>query len=177
MRWPAASRAWRSLIKWLMKRPDDRIFEVTVHYAGPDPRLTLRAEVPDEGELLAIDRALDRMDEAKPSGPWTRFILGWIRENPAVVSKVLASLLDRDLQPMKTDIRKLKALGLTISLDVGYRLSPRGEAYLDWRAASGQPRWQTKIAVPGKARRVRATTAPRCRRNRRAIRARSRRPG
>jgi hypothetical protein len=126
----------KSLIKWLMKRPDDRIFEVTVHYAGPDPRLTLRAEVPDGDELAAIDKALDRMDAAKPSGPWTRFILSWIRENPAVVSKVLASLLDRDLQPMKTDIRKLKALGLTISLDVGYRLSPRGEAYLDWRAAS-----------------------------------------
>ena len=124
-----------SLVKWLMKRPDDRIFEVTLHYAGPDPRLALRAEVPTDDELVAIDRALDRMDAAKPSGPWTRFILGWIRDNPAVVSKVLASLLDRDLQPMKTDIRKLKALGLTISLDVGYQLSPRGEAYLDWRAA------------------------------------------
>src|ERR1700712_3012242 len=50
-----------SLVKWLMKRPDDRIFEVTVHYAGPDPRLALRAEVPTDDELLAIDRALDRM--------------------------------------------------------------------------------------------------------------------
>ena len=57
-----------------------------------------------------------------------------------VVSKVLATLLNRDLQPMKTDIRKLKALGLTISLDVGYQLSPRGETYLDWYDAGSQPR-------------------------------------
>ena len=30
----------------------------------------------------------------------------------------------------KLNIRKLKALGLTISLEVGYRLSPRGVALL-----------------------------------------------
>ena len=33
--------------------------------------------------------------------------------------------------PFKADVRKLKALGLTESLEVGYRLSPRGRAYLD----------------------------------------------
>jgi hypothetical protein len=31
---------------------------------------------------------------------------------------------------LKLRIRRLKELGLTISLDIGYRLSPRGEAYL-----------------------------------------------
>lgn len=30
------------------------------------------------------------------------------------------------------DVRKLKNLGLTYSLDVGYRLAPRGETYLRW---------------------------------------------
>ena len=38
--------------------------------------------------------------------------------------------LGRDTQPFKLDVRKLKNLGLTLSLEVGYRLSPRGEAYL-----------------------------------------------
>lgn len=32
--------------------------------------------------------------------------------------------------PYKADMRKLKALGLTISLPVGYRLSPLGEMFL-----------------------------------------------
>ena len=30
----------------------------------------------------------------------------------------------------KLDVRKLKRLGLTVSLEVGYELSPRGRAYL-----------------------------------------------
>ena len=33
--------------------------------------------------------------------------------------------------PFKLDVRKLKNLGLTYSLEVGYRLTPRGAAYLD----------------------------------------------
>lgn len=121
-----------ALLKWLGKRPDDRIFRVDLHYAGPDPRWQLREQLPDESELAGIERALSRLDAAKVSGPWTTPILEWIRDNPAVVSTVLAGLLGRELQPMKVDIRKLKALGLTISLDVGYRISPRGQAYLDW---------------------------------------------
>jgi ribosomal protein S19E (S16A) len=28
-------------------------------------------------------------------------------------------------------VRKLKELGLTESLEIGYRISPRGQAYLD----------------------------------------------
>jgi hypothetical protein len=123
-----------SLRKWLGKRPDDRLYRVDLHFAGADPRWELREQLPDDAELAVIATSLGRLDAAKASGPWTRQILEWIRDNPAVVSTVLAALLGRELQPMKTDIRKLKALGLTISLDVGYRISPRGQAYLDWLA-------------------------------------------
>ena len=42
----------------------------------------------------------------------------------------LAAGFGRETQPFKLDVRKLKNLGLTLSLEVGYRLSPRGEAYL-----------------------------------------------
>lgn len=108
----------------------DTIFRVRLRWAGEDPRIALRDAVPDPTELAVIAAAVDKLDAGKKSGPWTRPILEWIRDNPAVVSKELAALLDRDLLPMKADIRRLKALGLTISLDVGYRLSPRGQAYL-----------------------------------------------
>ncbi len=130
-----------ALLAWLNRRPDDRIFRLTVHFAGDDPRTTLRATEPSDVELLALDARLDRLDALRPA-PWTRPILQWIREHPAVVSKELAVARGLDpqtqLQPMKTDIRRLKALGLTISLDVGYRLSPRGERYLDWWASRQQ---------------------------------------
>jgi hypothetical protein len=32
--------------------------------------------------------------------------------------------------PFKRNVRKLKELGLTESLEVGYRLSPRGQAFM-----------------------------------------------
>ena len=42
----------------------------------------------------------------------------------------LAAGFGRVTQPFKTDVRKLKNLGPTESLEVGYRLSPLGSAYL-----------------------------------------------
>ena len=41
----------------------------------------------------------------------------------------LAAAFGRETAPFKIDVRKLKNLGLTLSLPVGYMLSPRGEAY------------------------------------------------
>ena len=32
---------------------------------------------------------------------------------------------------VRLHVRRLKELGLTLSLDVGYRLSPRGKSYLN----------------------------------------------
>jgi predicted transcriptional regulator len=56
-----------------------------------------------------------------------------IEARPATRAPDLAASLGRETQPFKTDVRKLKNLGLTISLERGYRLSPRGEAYLAHR--------------------------------------------
>jgi hypothetical protein len=47
----------------------------------------------------------------------------------------LAARMGRETLPFKRDVRKLKELGLTESLEVGYRLSPRGRAY---RRGSGE---------------------------------------
>lgn len=109
----------------------DKVYRIRMHWVGEDPRLALRDAVPDAAELATVTDAVAKLDAGRKTGPWTRPILEWIRDHPAVVSKELATLLDRDLLPMKADIRRLKSLGLTISLDVGYRLSPRGAAYLE----------------------------------------------
>ena len=112
-------------------RGGERIFRVALSWVGEDPRVALREQRPDAAELAALTAAVARLDAGRRTGPWTRRILEWIRDNPGTVSTVLAEELGRELRPMKADIRKLKALGLTESLRVGYRLSPRGEAYLD----------------------------------------------
>ena len=109
----------------------DRIFRIALSWVGEDPRVELRAAVPDAAELAGVTAAVAELDASRRGGPWTRQILEWIRDHPGVISTELATLLGREVLPMKADIRRLKALGLTESLRVGYRLSPRGVAYLE----------------------------------------------
>ncbi len=109
----------------------DHVYRVRLAWAGEDPRLALRAAVPDPDDLASLTAAVAKLDAGKRTGPWTRPILEWIRDHPGVISTELAALLGREVAPMKADIRRLKALGLTESLRGGYRLSPRGIAYLE----------------------------------------------
>jgi hypothetical protein len=105
------------------------VHRIELRLAGPDPRVELRerAEL-SEAELANVAARLERLDAASRHGPWTRNVLELIRERPAVRAPDLAASLGRDTQPFKRDVRKLKELGLTESLRIGYRLSPRGEA-------------------------------------------------
>ena len=99
---------------------------------GPDPRDELaRTARLTEAYVAAITARLARMDRASSRGPWTGAVLALIDERPAIVSTVLAEAMGWERQDFKLHVRRLKELGLTFSLDVGYRLSPRGEAYLN----------------------------------------------
>ena len=53
-----------------------------------------------------------------------------ISDQPEIRAADLAAGLGRERVPFKRDVRKLKELGLTESLESGYRLSPRGRALL-----------------------------------------------
>ena len=105
---------------------------------GPDPRDALAATAtltPDETATLA--KRLARMDAVSKRGPWTAEVLTQIASQPGVSSALLAPELNWDRPDYKQHVRRLKALGLTISLDVGYRISPRGAAYLASRGSDG----------------------------------------
>lgn len=116
---------------------DELLFRIDFHRVDePDPRSVLAVDAAlDDDALAQIATRLDRLDRAAAHGPWTRPTLEVIGRNPGVVSTVLAEALGRERFALKADIRKLKGLGLTISLGTGYELSPRGRAYLD--ASSG----------------------------------------
>lgn len=97
----------------------------------PDPRAVLQQDdALDTDARAELDRRLDRLDKAAKRGPWTRATLRAIAEQPGVVSTVLAAECGVERMAFKADVRKLKNLGLTISLERGYELSPRGQAYL-----------------------------------------------
>ena len=127
----AGAASLAALRQALAARPDDPAWRIGVTYAGPDPRETLRASIPDTEEIAAINARLDRLDAASPHGPWTRQTLDLVDLNPEVRAPDLAARVGRETQDFKKDVRKLKELGLTESLAIGYLLSPRGEAVVD----------------------------------------------
>lgn len=115
--------------------PGDPVFLLRLHPASDeDPRSALANDADLSAEdVEAITARLERLDNASKHGPWTEETLAIIRKRPAVRAGDLADELGREMLPFKVDVRKLKNLGLTLSLEVGYRLSPRGEAYLRLR--------------------------------------------
>lgn len=108
------------------------LYRIRVRYSGDDPRIALRKSKPSSAELAKLRERLDRMDRASASGPWTQAYLHTIQQRPAQRAPELAELHGLETKPFKQRVRRLKELGLTESLPVGYRLSPRGRALLSW---------------------------------------------
>jgi hypothetical protein len=106
------------------------LLRIELHLAGDDPRIALRERRPEADELEAIVARLSRIDSAGAT-PWTARYLRLIADQPGIVSHVLARQVDAEVPPFKRRVRQLKELGLTESLEVGYRLSPRGRAVLE----------------------------------------------
>ena len=127
----AGAASLTALREALAHRTDRPVWRVGLRYAGADPREALREQVPDAGEITAILARLDRLDAASRHGAWTRATLDLIDRHPGVRAPDLAATLGRETREWKADVRKLKELGLTESLAIGYRVSPRGEAVLD----------------------------------------------
>lgn len=127
----AGSSSVEELVAFLHQHPERPVFRIGLRYAGEDPRLALR----EDADLCADERArlaarLERFDRASRRGPWTAAALDIIQRRPGVRAANLAHELDVETVVFKRDVRKLKELGLTESLETGYRLSPRGSAYL-----------------------------------------------
>jgi hypothetical protein len=120
------------LLAELDARGDAQIWRIELHWAREDPRRALRerAEL-EEGELAELVGRLERLDRASRHGPWTRETLELIAQQPAVRAPDLAAAVGRPTQAFKRDVRKLKELGLTESLEIGYRVSPRGRTLME----------------------------------------------
>ena len=104
-------------------RPDGDLYRIALHLEGPDPRVELRERIATGDDLAVLRRAVERL-------PWAMEYLRAIRDNPAVRAEELAASFGLEKRVFKPRVRRLKELGLTISLSPGYRLSPRGEAFV-----------------------------------------------
>lgn len=128
-----------ALLRELAKR-EGHLYRVELRFVGGDPRDALREDDALSAEDVATLRVkLDRSDE-RSAAPWSRQTIALVAANPGRRAGDLAPRMGMELRDFKANVRKLKKLGLTESLKVGYRLSPRGEALVEaLRIPIGQP--------------------------------------
>lgn len=129
----AGHRSPADVVEQLNRESGRTLFRVEFRLLDePDPREVLaEASDLDPSQVAEIAQRLARLDRSAGSGPWTAETLQLISRHPARRAPDLAEMVGRETKPFKLDVRKLKNLGLTRSLKIGYELSPRGRAYLD----------------------------------------------
>ena len=113
------------LLKVAKHGAGERVFLIEFHYIDVPAKQPTKDDRADADTLEEIARKLEAMDR-RAAAPWTRATLREIAKRPGARAADLAKTLERDRVELKRDIRRLKALALTISLEVGYRLSKRG---------------------------------------------------
>lgn len=115
----------------LLKTTEGSVYRIALRYQGEDPRIALRKKAKlSAAEREEIANKLAGYDKRSKSGAWTKKVLRSIQKKPGTFSGDLAAALGYEKAWFKGNVRKLKALGLTESLEVGYRLSLRGKAFL-----------------------------------------------
>jgi len=108
------------------------IYKIWVKYHSPDPQIKMREQTKlSDEEFNQIKLKLERLDRYSRQGKWILNILQAIRDNPKLRAQDLAVKTGKQKDWLKPNIRKLKYLGLTVSHEVGYTISPRGMIILD----------------------------------------------
>lgn len=121
----------QALTQLLESQKEGLIYKIEVAFDSEDPRIELRESVTlDEEEFETLKTTLENLDKFSKVGKWTTKTLQVIKENPKMKAADLAVKAKKEKEWLKINIRKLKGLGLTISHEPGYTLSPRGEEYL-----------------------------------------------
>lgn len=121
----------QALTQLLESQKEGLIYKIEVAFDSEDPRIELRESVTlDEEEFETLKTTLENLDKFSKVGKWTTKTLQVIKENPKMKAADLAVKAKKEKEWLKLNIRKLKGLGLTISHEPGYTLSPRGEEYL-----------------------------------------------
>ena len=108
-----------------------RLHRVALHYQGEDERVSLRKQrISRQKDMMQLAERLERMDKASRGDLWTQAYLELIGDHRGLPAADLAAKVGTKKPLFKARVRRLKELGLTESLEVGYRLSPRGRSYL-----------------------------------------------
>ncbi len=115
----------------LSSRNEGVIYKITFELERVDPRIALRENTHlSEKDLDEIIKKLQGFDSRAKVKNWTLPVLEFIAGEPGKKALECARALGLEKMWFKQSVRKLKNLGLTISLEEGYEISPRGQIVL-----------------------------------------------
>ena len=102
----------------------------------------LTDEAPRKMPSLTPDEVVKRLKatDRRSTAPWTGRVLRLIEAHPATRAGDLAPAMGWATPKFKSNVRKLKAVGLTRSLEVGYRLTELGVRVLQSQRADASDR-------------------------------------
>jgi hypothetical protein len=135
-----------ALLKELAKHPGGDVYRVAFKLKGGEHRIPAREDGRiTKAEVKSAIAALKNLDQASEHGAWTVPTLRLIDKYPARRPPDLAAAQRRDPLAFKRDVLRLRQLGLTENLEIGFRLSDRGRAVL---AELSAPIPGTPVASP-----------------------------
>lgn len=113
------------LVKDLKRVTAGSVHKVRLKYESEDPRIALRSKIAlTDEEFKKLESKLARLNARRPR---TLTYLKLIAKHPSRRAGDLADMVGMERLAFKLNVRKLKNLGLTISLEVGYKISPLGK--------------------------------------------------
>jgi GNAT superfamily N-acetyltransferase len=123
-----------------LRAGEGNLYRIAFRLNREDPRKSLARSDDLDAETAALIREALRDLDRRSRGPkWTDTYLRLVTAHTGVAAADLAGMARVDKALLKRRMRRLKELGLTESLDVGYRLSPRGERFLCGAPVPGTP--------------------------------------
>lgn len=110
---------------------DGELYRIGFRLDRQDPRKGLALSDDLGVETVGLIRDALRDLDRRGRGPrWTDTYLRLVHQHAGIPAGELARMVGAEKDLLKRRMRRLKDLGLTESLDVGYRLSPRGQQFL-----------------------------------------------
>ena len=134
---PAGFATAAGLLQALRQRSREPIEPATVVW-----RVAFRCEdspPPSPAKVVGTDTILPRLARADAAAgtPWTVATLEAIAARPRTPARLLAADAGMETLLFKANVRRLKALGLTVSHEVGYEITSLGRDILAILRAGG----------------------------------------
>lgn len=127
----AAGFAGRAEALAALSAGDGQLYRIEFLLDREDPRKGLALSDALDVQAVGLIRDTLRDLDRRGRGPrWTDTYLRLVHLHAGIPACELARMAGAEKAVLKRRMRRLKDLGLTESLDVGYRLSPRGHQFL-----------------------------------------------